>query len=69
MIVQHRIGNSPHHPVQPEIVHWKESAIEEDEREGEMNLAPSLVHHATKHLREPEVNPPNIPKKIPPNNT
>jgi hypothetical protein len=23
MILQHRIRRSPHHPVQPEIVHWK----------------------------------------------
>src|SRR5260370_39022461 len=57
MIVYERIGHSPHHPIEPQIVHWEECAIEEDEREGEMNLAPSLVHHATKHLQEPEVNP------------
>src|SRR5260370_25548165 len=28
-----------------------------------MNLAPSFVHHATKHLREPEVNPPEYSEK------
>ena len=63
MIVQHRIGYSSHHPVQPQIVHWKESAIEEDERESEMNLAPSLIHHATKHFWEPEVNRPENAEK------
>ena len=28
-----------------------------------MNLAPSLVRHATKHLREPEVNRPEYSEK------
>ena len=55
MIVQHWIGDSPHHAVQPEIVHGQESAIEENERQNEMNLAPSLVHHAAEHFWEPEV--------------
>src|SRR5260370_37883272 len=63
MIVQHWNGDSPHHPVQPEIVHWKESAIEEDEREDEMNLPPGLVHHAAKHFWEPEVNRPEYAEK------
>ena len=63
MIIQHRIGDSPHHPVQPQIVHWKESAIEEDEREGEMNLAPKLIHHAAKHFWKPEVNRPKNAEK------
>ena len=63
MIVEHRIGDSAHHPVQPQIVHRKESAIEEDECESEMNLAPSLIHHATKHFWEPEVNRPENAEK------
>src|SRR5271166_2648429 len=63
MIVQHRIGDSAHHPVQPQIVHRKESAIEEDECESEMNLAPSLIHHAAKHFWKPEVNRPENAEK------
>jgi hypothetical protein len=69
VIVQRRIRDSPHHPVQPEIVHWKESAIEEDGARIEMNFSPSLVHHAAKHFWEPEVIAPNTPKRLPPNNT
>ena len=56
MIVQRRISNSAHHPVQTKIMHGKEGEIEEDERRHKMNLTPELIHHAAEHFGKPKIN-------------
>src|ERR1700730_1403286 len=58
MLVLSWIGDSAHHPIQPEVMHWEKRAIEEDECESKMNLAPSLIHHPPEHFREPKINRP-----------
>ena len=39
----------------PDDVHREERAVEEDERQEEVDLAQRLVHHPAEHLREPVV--------------
>src|ERR1700688_2574674 len=46
-------------------MHWEKGAVKEDKREGEVNLAPSLIHHAPKHFGEPEVNRAEHSEKTP----
>src|SRR6516165_10338464 len=58
MLVLSRIGYPAHHPVQTKVMHRIKGAIEEDERESEMNFSPGFIHHPPKHFREPEINRP-----------
>ena len=54
-IIPHRISDSQHHPIQPQVVGGKERQVKEHERQNEVHFAPELVHHPAKHLRIPEV--------------
>ena len=53
-----RIGQPPREADHAQDVHREERAVEEDERQEEVHLAPVLVHHPAEHLGEPEVDRP-----------
>ena len=50
-----RIGQAARETDRAQDVHREERAVEEDERQEEVHLAPDLVHHPAEHLGEPEI--------------
>ena len=50
-----RIGQPPRETHGAQDVHRIEGAVEEHERQEEMNLAERLVHHPAEHLGKPKI--------------
>ena len=56
-------------PPNAQDVHREERAVEEDERQEEMDVSQGRVHHPAEHLGIPEVIAPKMPNIVPPNST